>query len=120
MREILFRGKCKNKIWHYGALHVNTILEDDRYYIQSSMYLDAIHYIEVEKDSVGQLTDSVDIDGDQIFEGCIVNQKSVCVGDDTNFTGYVKFYEGCWWIDNGEDSIPLWSEIRENKIVEWE
>lgn len=120
MREMLFRGQDKNRNWHYGYIHANTILEEDKYYINSRYYVDNPKYIEVIKETVGQLTDSVDINGNQIFEGDLVNQKSVLVGDNENidFTGYVRFSEGMWVIDNGKNAIPLWSEHRENKILE--
>lgn len=119
MREILFRGKDKFGIWHYGNLNIDTIGEENVYYINSRISADNPCFIEVIKESVGQLTDSKDIDGNDIYENDLVNQKSVLIGDDENvdFTGYVKFLEGSWAIDNGKDAIPLWSEHRENRIL---
>lgn len=119
MREILFRGQDNKGIWHFGSLHINTIVGEDKYYINSRCYAENPNFIEVIPQTVGQLTDSVDINGNNIFEGDLVNQKSVLIGDNENidFTGCVKFDEGRWGIDNGEETIPLWSEHRENKIL---
>lgn len=119
MREILFRGRDILGRWHYGSLHIDQITGSDKCYINSRISVTNPNYIEVIKETVGQLTDSTDIDGNQIFEGDSVNQKSVLIGDNENidFTGYVKFYEGRWWIDNGEKAIQLWSDHRENKII---
>ena len=120
MRQILFRGKDKQGNWHYGSLHVDCIKEADKYYINSAIDIENPKFVEVTKLSVGQITDSVDTDGNDIYEGDLVNQKAVLIGDNknVNFTGYVRFIEGHWVIDNGKNSIPLWSEHRENKIIE--
>lgn len=120
MRGILFRGKDSLGRWHYGSLHTDQITRSDKYYINSNININNPNYIEVIKETVGQLTDSFDIDGNEIWEGDSVNQKSVLIGDeeDIDFSGYVKFYEGRWWIDNSIDAIPLWSETRENRILE--
>lgn len=119
-REILFRGQDKKGNWHYGYLHVNAIVAENKYYINSRCYADNPNFIEVNPETVGQLTDSVDIDGNEIYEGELVNQRSVLIGDDENidFTGHVVFREGCWLIDNGKDCIPLWSEHRENRVID--
>ena len=61
-----------------------------------------------------------DIDGDEIYEFDIVNQKSVLLGDEEiDFTGEVKILEGQWMIidEENKNAIPLWSEHRENKII---
>lgn len=120
MRYIMFRGKDKLGNWHYGYFHTDTITSEDKYYINSRISADNPEFIEVIKETVGQITDSVDIDGNPIWESNLVNQRSVLLGDNENidFTGYVKFIEGQWVIDNGENAIPLWSEHRENKIIE--
>jgi hypothetical protein len=120
MREILFRGKDKFGIPHCGNLHIDILTSrEDKYYISPRIGINCPSYIEVTKESVGQITDSKDIDGNDIYENDLVNQKSVLIGDDENvdFTGYVEFLEGSWVINNGEDAIPLWSEHRENKIL---
>lgn len=61
-----------------------------------------------------------DINGDSIYEGDLVNQRSVLLfDDDEDFTGVVEYLEGQWWIANHieQKAIPLWSEHRENRII---
>jgi|GEM_PF-2636453 hypothetical protein len=118
MREILFRGKDKLGIWHYGYLHADTITGADGYYINSRISVNNPDFVEVDESSVGQSTEINDIDGDSIFERMTVNQKGTVTGDDTDFTGEVEMLEGCWVINNHKDNaIPLWSETAENKIL---
>lgn len=117
-REILFRGKDKLGIWHYGFLHIDTLGKQDKYYINSRISVDNPEFVEVDESSVGQSTEINDIDGDSIFDGMYVNQKGTVTGDDTDFAGEVKMLEGCWVISNNkDDAIPLWSETAENKII---
>lgn len=117
MREILFRGKDKLGIWHYGYFHADTITGEDKYYINSRISINNPDFVEVDKSSVGQFTEINDIDGNMIFEGMKVNQKGTVTGDDTDFTGEVKIYNGTWWIDDNVLAVPLWSERAENKIL---
>lgn len=118
MREILFRGKDRLGIWHYGNLHVDTLEKEDKYYINPRINVDNRSCIKVDKSSVGQSTGINDIDGDTIFEGDTVHQVGTVTGDDTDFTGEVEMLEGCWVITNHKDNaIPLWSETAENKIL---
>lgn len=119
MREILFRGKDNKGIYHYGNLHIDTLGKEDKYYINSRINVDSPDFIEVDKDSVGQSTEIPDIDGDDIYEGHTVRQVGAVTGDNTDFTGTVEMLEGCWVINNHTDNaIPLWSETRENKIID--
>ncbi|KEI92644.1 YopX family protein [Clostridium botulinum] len=120
MRDIMFRGKDKLGNWHYGSLHMDITTGSYKCHINSRISVDNPEFIEVDRETVGQMTDSNDIDGNPIWEGDLVTQKSVLIGDNENidFTGYVKFSEGQWLIDNAETAIPLWSEHRENKIIE--
>ena len=56
----------------------------------------------------------------EIFEGDIVKQEETLFGvvdTDLEFTGVVKMLEGCWVIDNGKDSVYLWSETACNQII---
>lgn len=122
-REILFRGKRKaNGEWIYGyyyqipQLNIYEILTGK---VDITNGRPKRESYEVIPETVGQDTECNDIDGDSIFEGMTVNQKSAVLGDeDIDFTGEVKFYDGSWWIDNGNDAILLCNEIRENKIIE--
>jgi len=56
-----------------------------------------------------------DKNGKEIFEGDIVKIEIPVVSVNEDFIGQVKMSEGRWWVDNGRDAIPLWSEL--NKIT---
>ena len=60
-----------------------------------------------------------DIHGDPIYEGEIVEQRAVLVGDEEVIIGVVKMLEGAWQIvdEVNERSVTLWSDHRENRIV---
>lgn len=65
-----------------------------------------------------QYTELNDVNGHNIYEGDIVHQESVKIDSPIiNFTGEVKFYNGSWWIDNGEVNIYLFNESCKNRIV---
>lgn len=132
MREILFRGKSKKTgQWLVGSLveGIFTSADGDLMYIVDPRELTTCNTweevamkmdeLEVENKSVGQSTDINDINGNLIFEGMTVNQKSVSPEDeDVDFTGIVTFDEGCWWIESLHDAIRLFSEDRENEIID--
>ena len=46
-REILFRGQDKIGNWHCGYLHVDTIMAEDKYYINSRCCIDNPNFVEV-------------------------------------------------------------------------
>lgn len=92
-REILFRGKDKLGVWHYGHLHIDTLREDDKYYINSSISINNINFIEVIKESVGQYTGLDDKFGNKIFEKDIVN------------IGETEEVDVVSWSDGGEFAI---------------
>ena len=130
-RDILFRGKSKKTgEWLYGSL-INGLFcscEENLSYIfdYSKIVIDDLHDVEkymnefeVINNTIGQLTDCCDVDGNDIWEGDIINQKSVLLGDEEiDFTGIVSFCDGGWYIVNSNDAIPLWNKCRENKLME--
>ncbi|WP_156009317.1 YopX family protein [Streptococcus ruminantium] len=64
-----------------------------------------------------QFTGSLDKDGENIFDKDIVETTRFCGGSYEDYRGVVKFLEGSWIIDTGEELIPLWSEIEENIVI---
>lgn len=67
-----------------------------------------------------QSTRVFDKDGEDIFDKDIVETTRFCGGSFENirdFRGVVKFLEGAWMIDTGEELIPLWSEIEETIVI---
>ena len=122
LRNIKFRGiLVKNKyinnnekIWVYGSLihganlYITPIRKDDTCSINT-----------VIPDTIGQYTEMKDVNDKEIYEKMSVHQYSVLIGNpEIDFTGIVEFYDGSWHIDNGVDSVLLFNESCENKIVE--
>ena len=122
LRDIKFRGilaknkykKDNEKIWVYGSLihganlYITPIREDDTCSINV-----------VIPETIGQYTEIKDINDKEIYEKMTVHQYSVLIGSpEIDFVGEVKFYDGTWYIDNGTDSVELFNEACENKIVE--
>ncbi|MBG9756380.1 YopX family protein [Lysinibacillus sphaericus] len=53
----------------------------------------------------------------EIYETDIVKVEIPVVSVNEDFIGRVKMLEGRWWVDNGNDAIPLWSEINEITVL---
>lgn len=132
-RDITFRGKSKTTgEWLYGSLinglfcspdgNIAYILDvNNMNYNSWEDIIAQIDKCEVILSTVGQDTEINDVDGDRIYEGMIVHQKSVLVGSpNIDFTGEVKFYDGVWFIDNfiKQEAVPLFNETCEVKVFE--
>lgn len=64
-----------------------------------------------------QSTRLLDVNGKDIFDRDIVETTRFCGGSYEDHRGVVKFLEGSWMIDTGEELIPLWSEIEETIVI---
>ncbi|MED4545078.1 YopX family protein [Lysinibacillus sphaericus] len=58
-----------------------------------------------------------DKNGSEVYEMHVVKVEIPVVSVNEDFIGKVKMYEGRWWVDNGNDAIPLWSETNEITVL---
>lgn len=106
-REIKFRG------WYTGP-HVNRMLEPN--------FNGPVNEIFNDPDNEGkviymQYTGLKDKHGTEIYERDIVKAEMPVISVNEDFIGRVEMFEGRWWIDNGHDAIPLWSETYEITVL---
>lgn len=117
MRNIKFNlfDTKENEIVHY----LNCSIDIDGDGVQSFDLDGVIEGTEKNKHLIPlQYTEQNDINGNEIYESHLVHQVSVLIGSpDIDFTGEVKFYDGSWWIDNGQDAVLLFNEACENEIL---
>lgn len=118
MRDIRFRAWLKGRMVYFTP--------DDDYFIDGDGRLVKIAQIENGCNYQGfedyecnlmQFTGLKDKDCKDIFEVDIVKVEIPVVSVNEDFIGQVKMLEGRWWVDNGNDAIPLWSEINEITVL---
>ncbi|MBR1455250.1 MAG: hypothetical protein IJ593_11525 [Lachnospiraceae bacterium] len=89
MREILFRGYSKKKVWVYGNLLENDRPQEGSIYQIANKTTDS--RFDVEEDSIGQYTGFEDKNGKKIFEGDVLHW-------DIDYYGYAEMINGRWII----------------------
>lgn len=114
MREIRFRGKTLNGKWVYGypicSLYRAWIkdVEDkttNPRQINSVNNTADFRCVEVDPETVGQYTESTDVNEKNIFDGDKVAFSVFDYnGNDTQYTGVVVFSDGHWQIWAAKDS----------------
>ncbi|MCU5196475.1 YopX family protein [Bacillus mobilis] len=64
-----------------------------------------------------QYTGIKDSEGREIYDGDICKRNVWAFGEIRTFTGQVKMFEGCWWIDSGTAAVPLWNEMHVLEVI---
>ena len=126
MREIKFRAwdNVADQMYYVGeeelivfimkdsGIQADQVIQDNEYI--DGYYVETLHHLQYM-----QYTGLKDKNGREIYEGDIVLREITVFGTSANedFIGEVKYYECRWWIDNGNDAIPLWNEADELTIL---
>jgi hypothetical protein len=105
-RTIKFRGlRVDGKGWAVGCLY-GPIENEPSTFI--GVWRGDIH--QVKPETVGQFV--CNAQGTDIYEGdkCRIECDLIMGEGDDGFEGVVTYREGAFWIDNGTDARPVWSD----------
>ncbi|MFJ7736420.1 YopX family protein [Lysinibacillus sp. NPDC097287] len=125
MREIEIRGYAVEELvgdqWVYGTgVHTTKFTKEFAEEVgkpgETFIFTES-GWIEVYPESVGEYTGLKDKNSKVIYEGDVVKVEIPVVSVNEDFIGQVKMFEGRWWVDNGHDAIPLWSEVNEIAVL---